>query len=197
MRQRRLGQKAMEPETGMRRELTVRRTSLTAALCAAGLLLGASVGLTQGSPQTTIALRPASSIASEEQAFLDLINEERAARGLCQLKLDLLLVGVAREHSREMSDRNYFDHISPTSGQRTPMQRYLRAVPKRPPYACVGENLFYCSVVDVDRGHRALMESPGHRANILFPRFRQCGVGIYKSPSGEFWVTQMFLTNEG
>lgn len=175
----------------------MRRTSLTAALCAAGFLLGASVGLTQGASSAASTPRVSASITSEEQAFLDLINEERAERGLSPLKLDLLLVGVAREHSREMCEKDYFDHISPTSGLRTPMQRYLRALPKRPPYACVGENLFYCSVVDVARGHRALMESPGHRANILFPRFRQCGVGIYKSPSGEFWVTQMFLTNEG
>jgi uncharacterized protein YkwD len=170
---------------------------LVAVLCAAGLLLGVSVGLTQGASQPASSLRPANTITSEEQAFLDLINEEREDRGLCRLKLDPLLVGVAREHSREMCEKEYFDHISPTSGQRTPMQRYLRALPKRPPYACVGENLFYCSVVDVARGHKALMESPGHRANILFARFRACGVGIYTSPSGQFWVTQMFLTNEG
>jgi uncharacterized protein YkwD len=141
--------------------------------------------------------RPATSITSEEQEFLDRINDERDDRGLTRLKLDPLLVSVAREHSREMCDKEYFDHVSPTPGQRTPMQRYLRALPRRPPYACVGENLFYCSVVDVERGHRALMDSPGHRANILYPRFRHCGVGIYKSDSGQFWVTQMFLTNEG
>lgn len=175
----------------------MRRTSLTAALCAAGLLLGAGVGLSQGAARPVSMTRPVSSITTEEQAFLDRINEERVERGLNELRLDPVLVGVAREHSREMCEKDYFDHISPTPGQRTPMQRYLRALTKRPPYACVGENLFYCSVVDVARGHRALMESPGHRANILFDRFRQCGVGIYKSPSGQFWVTQMFLTNDG
>lgn len=175
----------------------MRRMSLLAVLCAAGLFMGASVGLTQGASREAGAPLPATSITAEEQEFLDRINEERRSRGLPRLKLDLLLVGVAREHSREMCDREYFDHVSPTPGKRTPMQRYLRALPRRPAYACVGENLFYCSVVDVDRGHRALMESPGHRANILYPRFRSCGVGIYKSPSGQFWVTQMFLTNDG
>lgn len=175
----------------------MRRTLLPAALLAVGLLLTSRIGLTQGVPSETLPSRSVKSVWPEEQSFLDLINRERAERGLCRLKLDLLLVDVAREHSREMCEKGYFDHLSPTPGRRTPMERYLRALGRRPPYACVGENLFYCSVVDVERGHRALMASPGHRANILYPRFRSCGVGIYKSPSGQFWVTQMFLTNDG
>jgi uncharacterized protein YkwD len=136
-------------------------------------------------------------MSSDELRFLDLVNRERATRHLAELKPDPLLVQVARGHSREMWEKNYFDHFSPTPGERTPMDRYLHAVRARPAHACVGENLFYCSVVDVERGHRALMNSPGHRANILYPPFRRSGIGIYKSDSGEFWVTEMFLTTEG
>jgi uncharacterized protein YkwD len=136
-------------------------------------------------------------MTGDEQRFLSLVNREREERHLIELKPDPLLVTIAREHSREMCEKNYFDHISPTAGLKTPMDRYLRAVPHRPPHACVGENLFYCSVVDVDRGHRALMNSPEHRANILYPPFRRSGIGIYKSDTGEFWVTEMFLTTEG
>jgi uncharacterized protein YkwD len=136
-------------------------------------------------------------MTGEELQFLQLLNRERASRGLVELKPDALLVDVAREHSREMCEKNYFDHVSPTPGRKTPMDRYLRAVQRRPPNACVGENLFYCSIVDVSRGHRAFMNSPGHRANILHAPFRRGGVGIYKSDSGEFWVTEMFLTTEG
>jgi uncharacterized protein YkwD len=136
-------------------------------------------------------------MTSDELRFLDLVNHERAARHLAELKPDPLLVQVARQHSREMWEKNYFDHLSPTPGERTPMDRFLHAARARPAHACVGENLFYCSVVDVERGHRALMNSPGHRANILYPPFRRSGVGVYKSDSGEFWVTEMFLTTEG
>jgi len=35
------------------------------------------------------------------------------------------------------------------------------------------------------------------RANILYAPFRRAGVGIYKSRTGEFWVTEMFLSNSG
>jgi uncharacterized protein YkwD len=141
---------------------------------------------------------PAANIMTpDEWRFLELINRERTTRRMPVLKPDALLVEVAREHSREMCEKNYFDHASPTPGIRTPMDRYLKAVRPRPPHACVGENLFYCSIVDVDRGHRAFMNSPGHRANILYAPFRRGGVGIYKNDAGEFWVTEMFLTTEG
>jgi uncharacterized protein YkwD len=135
-------------------------------------------------------------MTEEEGRFLELINRERAARRMTALKPDPVLVEVAREHSREMCEKSYFDHVSPTPGRRTPMDRYLKAMRRRPPHACVGENLFYCSVVDVERGHRAFMNSPGHRANILYAPFRRGGVGIYKNDAGEFWVTEMFLTTE-
>ena len=136
-------------------------------------------------------------MTGDEVRFLELLNHERGERGLVELKPDALLVEVAREHSREMCDKNYFDHVSPTTGCRTPMDRYLRAMRHRPAHACVGENLFYCSVIDVERGHHAFMNSPGHRANILYAPFRRGGIGIFKSDSGEFWVTEMFLTTEG
>ena len=38
------------------------------------------------------------------------------------------------------------------------------------------------------------MDSPTHRENILFPRYERMGVGIVKR-NGEFWVTEMFVTN--
>ncbi len=128
-----------------------------------------------------------------EQQFTDLANRERWDRDLGVLSSNPLLVQVAREHSREMCEKEYFDHSSPTAGSRTPMDRYLRTFGRTPTWAYLGENLFYCSVVGVDRGHECLMESPQHRENILNPKFKQTGVGVYESEDGQFWVTQLFL----
>src|SRR5436190_199838 len=50
-------------------------------------------------------------MTADEARFLELLNRERAERGLVGLKPDALLVEVAREHSREMCDKNYFDHV--------------------------------------------------------------------------------------
>ena len=132
---------------------------------------------------------------SEELRFVEMANQERQKRGLGPLTIDPLLVSFSRDHSAEMRDRGYFNHHSPTPGIKTPMDRYLRAVAPRPEYACVGENLFYCSLVDVKRGHEAFMTSPAHRENVLFPRFEKIGVGVVKNEKGEFWVTQLFLPN--
>jgi uncharacterized protein YkwD len=133
-------------------------------------------------------------MTADEMRYLELTNKERAARGLSQLVIDPLLVEVGRAHSREMSDKAYFSHTSPTTALKTPLDRYLAAEPHRPSWALVGENLFYCSIVDVERGHGAFMNSKGHRANILEPRYERMGVGIYVNPRGEFYVTEMFLS---
>jgi len=131
-------------------------------------------------------------LVTEEQRFVDLINSERTENGLNVLKVDMDLVVTARLHSKEMYEKGYFDHFSPTPGLTSPMDRYLAVVKARPRWITIGENLYYCSVVDVNRGHEALMKSPAHRANILSPVYENVGVGVYKSESGEFWVTEMF-----
>ena len=128
-----------------------------------------------------------------EQRLIDLVNSERRAKGLTALALNPLLVQVARDHSREMWEKGYFDHFSPTPELRTPMDRYIKALGRTPTWAFLGENLFYCSIVDVDRGHRLLMQSPKHRENITNDRFREIGVGVFVSPDGQFYVTQLFL----
>lgn len=137
----------------------------------------------------------------EEREFIERINYERTSRDENALTLDPLLVQVARGHCRDMADNNYFDHASPTNGLRMPMDRYVAALhasgSETPNYALVGENIYYCSesnsTYDAAYGHQALMNSPGHRANILDPRFAKVGVGIYRNDRGEFWVTEMFL----
>lgn len=137
----------------------------------------------------------------EEQELIADINQERHAHGLSDLVPDPLLGGAARSHSREMCGKDYFDHRSPSAGMATPMDRYFQALQAhgegRPDIALVGENIFYASVTNTtynaQYAHEALMHSPGHRANILEPRFSKVGVGVYRDSKGRFWVTEMFL----
>lgn len=141
------------------------------------------------------------SLTPSESEFVTLINTERTSRGENALTVDPLLVRTARAHSKEMCDLNYFDHHSPTAGLATPLNRYMKGLhdtcSPTPSYILIGENIYYCSVFnshyDVEYGHEALMHSPGHRANILEPRFTKVGVGVYQDASGQFWVTEMFL----
>lgn len=142
--------------------------------------------------------------AQEEQEEADLIsaiNNERTRRGLGPLAEDPLLNVTARTHSREMYSLSYFDHVSPTAGLQTPLDRYLAGLRAwgegRPESALVGENIFYASATDAvynaSYAHASLMNSPGHRANILEKRFTKVGVGLYRDSQGRFWVTEMFL----
>ncbi len=162
------------------------------SLYLATLLLGTNFSastLSKDPPSAAYSVR----MTANEQLFAELANAERRDRDLGVLSPNKLLVQVAREHSREMWEKSYFDHSSPTAGSKTPMERYLRTFGRTPTWAYLGENLFYCSVVDVNRGHECLMESPQHKENILNPKFKQTGVGVYESEDGRFWVTQLFL----
>jgi uncharacterized protein YkwD len=95
-----------------------------------------------------------------------------------------------------MANLSYFDHISPVRGLESPADRWERFNPSTPTAYTIGENLFYGSEADVAWGHRSLMASPEHRDNILNPAFTKAGVGVYVSPRGEMWVTEMFVECE-
>jgi uncharacterized protein YkwD len=150
----------------------------------------ASTNTTKPSPAPTDAY---AQLTKEEAKFVDLANKERVSRGLSKLTVDPLLIKVARAHSQEMADKNYFSHDSPTPGMKTALDRYLAAIKTKPTWALVGENLYYCSKVDCEGGHCALMNSPHHRENILEPKYQRIGLGAVITPKGEFYVTQMFL----
>lgn len=122
-----------------------------------------------------------------EAQMLALVNEERAALGLRPLALDPRLIPVARSHSEEMFRLRYFGHVSPVTG--SPFDRLDKA---RIPYSRAGENLAYAHSVAV--AHRGLMQSQGHRENILRPEFTRIGIGVISAGAYGRMFTQLFLT---
>ena len=125
-----------------------------------------------------------------ERQLVDLVNEERTQRGIKPLVLDERLVSVARAHSQEMFTLKYFSHESPVSG--SPFDRLKSAGIT---YSRAGENLAYAQSVSV--AHRALMESPGHRENILRSEFTRIGIGVINAPAYGRMITQLFITPPG
>lgn len=122
-----------------------------------------------------------------EQEMLRLVNEERRSRGLAALELDPRLVPIARQHSEEMFKLKYFGHQSPVSG--SPFDRLAAA---KITYTRAGENLAYAHSVAV--AHRGLMDSEGHRENILRPEFTRIGIGVISAGSYGRMFTQLFET---
>lgn len=120
-----------------------------------------------------------------EARMLEMVNAERAQAGLKPLQADPEVVPVARAHSQDMFARGYFSHYTPegtTLGERMRQQnvRFLLA----------GENLALAPTLA--RAHQGLMDSPGHRANILRPQFGRVGIGVLDGGTHGLMVTQNF-----
>lgn len=106
-----------------------------------------------------------------ERQMLDLLNRERTSRGLKPVAIDPTIIPVARAHSRDMFERKYFSHENPDG--KTPFDRMSEGGVR---YLAAGENLAYAPNVRI--AHEGLMNSPGHRANILRPEFGRIGIGV-------------------
>lgn len=120
-----------------------------------------------------------------EVQMLKLVNQERIERDLQPLQMDPELRDVARKHSRDMFVRGYFSHLTP--GGKTPFDR-MRAEGIK--FLTAGENLAMAPTVRI--AHQGLMQSPGHRENILNPAFRKVGIGVYTNRAHRMMFTQNF-----
>ena len=126
-------------------------------------------------------LRPnAGNQVAVKAATLCLINAQRAKQGLQPLTENPLLQRAAELHSRDMAKRKFFEHQNPDG-----VQPDARIVRQGYPPILVGENLAWGETV---KSSPAVivgmwMKSPGHRANILEPGYREIGIGLaYDAP---------------
>ncbi|WP_207426832.1 CvpA family protein [Pedobacter sp. SYSU D00535] len=120
-----------------------------------------------------------------EKEMLELINEERQKEGLRPLQADPELRHVAVKHSADMFERGYFSHYTPE--EKDPFDR-IRAAKVR--FITAGENLALAQTLKL--AHTGLMNSPGHRANILHKSFGRVGIGILDGGIYGLMVTQNF-----
>lgn len=135
--------------------------------------------------QVTNPSSPGSVNTSDEQAMLNLINKERAAAGLQPLTMDAALSQVARMKAEDMIRNNYFSHQSPTYGSPFDMMKSNGIT-----YRYAGENL--AGAPDVNTAHTNLMNSSGHRANILKSEYTKVGIGSASGGSYGKVFVQMF-----
>lgn len=141
---------------------------------------GSSTGGGGSQPEQQPAPEPAPSTDPGE--LLAMVNQVRADHGLGALAARGDVATIAHGHSRRMADANDIWHNDDyfSSGTR----RHLQA-------AILAENV--AMGPDLAAIHHRLMESPGHRANILDGRLTVAGFGVVAGPSGSLFVTQNFL----
>ena len=127
--------------------------------------------------------------AALEQALLTLTNEARAAAGLGALEPNPELAQAARHHAAEMAQLGYFSHTSPLPENATLAQRVARSGSF---VRTLGENLALVGPDTAQASVTGWLDSPGHRANLLHPRFTHVGFGTAPYPDGRVAVAQVF-----
>lgn len=151
----------------------------------------------RSAPPQTIAVErrdgddgPVTNAEAAEARMLELINRDRERHGLGPLALEERVADVARAHSTDMIETGIVGHISPNTGSASDRARAADIKT-----AVVLENI--ARAYGLREAQDGLMNSPGHRANILSPQATHVGIGIElgKEVAGrrELFVTQMFI----
>jgi len=142
-------------------------------------------------PPSVVVLKPVpdeSGLGSQEaeRLMFRLLNSDRRRYGLPSLKWDDAIAVIARDHSADMRDVGYFAHVSPSG--LTLRNRFDAA--SFAAYS-MGENISRNDLVaDAQAG---LMQSLGHRANILNAKFTHVGVGVVEGRD-TYGQKTLFLT---
>lgn len=119
---------------------------------------------------------------SSEERLLARVNQVRAEAGLAPLTHRLGLTDVAEAWTWQMAGSGTLAHNPSISEQ------------IEPGWSTWGENVGYASGYpdDTEKVFTSWMDSPGHRANILNPRFNSIGIGATVDGNGRLWATQVF-----
>ena len=143
-----------------------------------------------------------------ELALLALINDERETAGLDPLRLNTLLNDAAETHSQWMLEEDQFSHEGEDGS--SPGDRMADAGYPFEGQSLSAENIGWQSLRgedgfadDVAQVHESLMNSPGHRANILNPNAEDVGLGVevgtFSGETGDYeavMVTQVFAATD-
>lgn len=135
-----------------------------------------------------------------ESEVVELVNAVRATGGDCgtmgnfppsgPLTVNPSLHCAARVHSKDMADRDFFDHTNPDGED--PFDRMAKA--GYGSYAFQGENIAAGTMTAKDTVD-GWLASDGHCANMLGSQYKEIGVGAYEG-AGQyvFYWTQNFGT---
>lgn len=124
---------------------------------------------------------------TQAEAVLKLVNQERAKAGVEPLKLSEKLTSIANTKAKDMADKGYFSHNSPTYGSPFDMLKQFGVS-----YSYAGENIA-AGQKSAEEVMNSWMNSSGHKANILNKNYTEIGVGFFRGGEyGTEWV-QLFI----
>ena len=116
--------------------------------------------------------------------MLEDVNKERTSRGIAPVEMDTSLQQLARNYAQEMLAKGYFSHYTPDG--LSPFDRMNSAHIQ---FTYAGENLAFSA--NEDLAMQGLMNSPGHRENILSKNYHKIGIGVIDAGIyGEMFVQE-------
>ena len=122
-----------------------------------------------------------------EQQLFDLTNAARVRHGLSILKWESNVAVTARKHSADMADNDYFSHENKQG--KSPFDRMKDDGVS---FRGAGENLAYGQSSSIF-AHEGLMNSEGHRENILLDTYSHLGTGVSFNEKLQPYYTENFL----
>jgi hypothetical protein len=108
--------------------------------------------------------------------LFDLVNADRAERGVGELAPDHDLAEAALAHSKNMRDGGFFGHVSPTRGGLADRTAHIVGI------SGAGEAIALAS--SPQRAFANLMNSPAHAATLRAPQMTSMGVGKVNTDDG-------------
>lgn len=124
-----------------------------------------------------------------EYQLFDLTNATRVYNGLSILEWEENVRETARKHSADMAENQFFSHTN--LREQTFSDRLIE---DEISFTMAGENLAYGQLSSIF-AHQGLLNSAGHRENILQPKFTHLAVGVDFNVNSEPFYTENFLAN--
>ena len=124
-----------------------------------------------------------------EYQLFDLTNATRVKHGLSILNWDEKASKTAQKHSLDMAENQYFSHIN-LHGQ----SLFDRMKEDNISFITAGENLAYGQFSSIF-AHEGLMNSLGHRKNILQKGYKRLGVGVAFNNESQPYYTENFYSD--
>ena len=122
-----------------------------------------------------------------EFQLFDLTNAARVEHGLSVLTWDDQVKMTARDHSADMAENHYFNHTNLEG-----LSPFDRMEEDNITFHAAGENLAAGQMSSIF-AHEGLMNSLGHRENILQTQFESLGVGVAFDSESKPYFTENFL----
>lgn len=130
-------------------------------------------------------------VKAVERSAFEMLNRKRVDNGLTPLVWSDDLEAVARQHSQNMAEFQFFSHRG--LDNKLVSDRADAAGVGR--WRAIGENIAFNRGFDdpVSKAVELWLDSPSHRRNLLSNTWRESAVGVAVAGDGSYYFTQVFI----